>query len=105
MPNRSHPKVRRVSTATTAAKARVETTLTKAGTFRPTAKVLLLTRQSSEFYSNRVMAADLGQSDFLSAGTLIMLFEMKFKFSKNFKQLVILHKVSVFLNWIVMLFQ
>ena len=29
------------------------------------------------------MAADLGQSHFLWAGTLIMFLQMKFKFSKN----------------------
>jgi len=33
---------------------------TKLGTFRSITKALLLTRQSLAFYSNRVMAADLG---------------------------------------------
>jgi len=33
---------------------------TKLGTFRSTTKALLLTTQSLAFYSNRVMAADLG---------------------------------------------
>jgi len=33
---------------------------TKLGTFRSTTKALLLTRQSLAFYSNSVMAADLG---------------------------------------------
>jgi len=31
------------------------------------------------------MAADLGLSHFLCAGTLIMFFQMKFKFSKKFR--------------------
>jgi len=31
------------------------------------------------------MAADLGLSHFLWAGTLIMFFQMKFKFSKKFR--------------------
>ena len=31
------------------------------------------------------MAADLGQNHFLWAGTLIMYFQMKFKFSKKFR--------------------
>ena len=45
---------------------------TKLGTFRSTTKVLLLIWQSLAFYSNRVMAADLGYSHFLWAGTFIM---------------------------------
>jgi len=56
---------------------------TKLGTFRSTTKVLLLTQQSLAFYSNRVMAADLGYSHFLWAGTFIMFFQMKFTFSKK----------------------
>jgi len=44
----------------------------------------LLTRQSLAFYSNRVMAADLGWNHFLWAVTLIMFFQVKFKFSKKF---------------------
>jgi len=47
------------TTAIKAAKARVETSTTKLGTFRSTNKALLLTRQSLAFYSNRVVAADL----------------------------------------------
>ena len=42
------------------------------------------------------MAADLGWSHFLWAGTLIMFLQMKFKFSKNFEQFMILHKISRF---------
>ena len=42
------------------------------------------------------MAADLGQNHFLWAGTLIMFFQTKFKFSKNFEQFMILHKISRF---------
>jgi len=57
---------------------------TKLGTFRSPTKALLLTRQSITFYSNLVMAADLGWNHFLWAGTLIMFFQMKFKFSKKF---------------------
>jgi len=38
---------------------------TKLGTFRSTNEALLLTRQSLAFYSNHVMAADLGWSHFL----------------------------------------
>jgi len=38
---------------------------TKLGTFRSTNDALLLTRQSLAFYSNRVMAADLGGNHFL----------------------------------------
>jgi len=51
------------------------------------------------------MAADLGWNHILWAGTLIMFFQMKFKFPKNFEQLMILHKISRFFIWIVMLFQ
>ena len=58
---------------------------TKLGTFRSTTKVLLLVWQSSAFYSNSVMAADPGYSHFLWAGTFIMFFQMKFKFSKKFQ--------------------
>jgi len=47
--------------------------------------VLLLVWQSSAFYSNSVMAADPGYSHFLWAGTFIMFFQMKFKFSKKFQ--------------------
>ena len=56
---------------------------TKLGTFRSTTKVLLLIWQSLAFYSNRVMAADLGYSHFLWTGTFILFFQMKFKFSKK----------------------
>ena len=42
------------------------------------------------------MAADLGWGHFLWAGTLIMFLQMKFKFSKNFEQFMILHKISRF---------
>jgi len=45
--------------------------------------VLLLTWQSLAFYLNRVVAADLCCSHFLWAGTFIMFFQMKFKFSKK----------------------
>jgi len=38
---------------------------TKLGTFRSTNEALLLARQNLGFYSNRVMAADLGWSHFL----------------------------------------
>ena len=75
---------------------------TKLGTFRSTTKVLLLIGQSLAFYSNRVMAADLGYSHFLWAFTFIMFFQMKFKFSK--KQFMILYKIWFF-NWFVILFQ
>ena len=56
---------------------------TKLGTFRSTTKVLVLIWQSLAFYSNRVMAADLGHSHFLWVGAFIMFFQMKFKFSKK----------------------
>ena len=56
---------------------------TKLGTFRSTTKALLLIWQSLAFYSNRVIAADLADSHFLWAGTFIMFFQMKFKFSKK----------------------
>jgi len=56
---------------------------TKLGSFRSTTKVLLLTWQSLAFYLNRVVAADLCCSHFLWAGTFIMFFQMKFKFSKK----------------------
>ena len=52
---------------------------TKLGTFRSTTMALLLTRQSLAFYSNRVMAADLGWSHCFWAGALIIIFQMKFK--------------------------
>jgi len=55
----------------------------KLGTFRSTTKVLLLIWQSLAFYSNRFMAADQGYSHFLWAGTSIIFFQMKFKFSKK----------------------
>jgi len=48
--------------------------------------VLLSTWQSLAFYSNHVMAADPGCSHFLWAGTFIMLFQRKFKFSKNIQR-------------------
>jgi len=48
---------------------------TKLGTFRSTTMALLLTRQSLAFYSNRVMAADLGWSHCFWAGALIMSFK------------------------------
>jgi len=48
------------------------------------------------------MVAYLGESHFLWAGTLIMFFQIKFKFSKNFKQFMILHKISVFLRGIIL---
>ena len=52
------------------------------------------------------MAADLiGQSHFLWAGTLIMFFQMKFKFSKKFQTVYDFTKNVCFFNWIVMLFQ
>ena len=51
------------------------------------------------------MSADPGESHFLWDGTLIMFIQIKRKFSKNFKQFMILHKISVFSNWIVILFQ
>jgi len=66
---------------------------TKLRTFRSTTKAILLTTQSLAFYSNRVMAVDLGQSHFLWASSLIMFFQMKCKY---FKHLMILHKISVF---------
>ena len=69
---------------------------TKLGTFRSTTKVWLLIWQSLAFYSNRVMAADLAYSHFLWAGTFIMFFQMKFKFSKKFKQFMILYKICFF---------
>jgi len=56
---------------------------TKLGTFRSTDEALLLTKQSLAFYSNRVMAADLGWSHFHGAGTLMMFLQMKLKFSKK----------------------
>jgi len=40
------------------------------------------------------MAADPGYSHFLWAGTFIMFFQMKFKFSK--KQFMILYKICFF---------
>jgi len=50
---------------------------TKLGTLRSTTKVLLLMWQTLAFYSNRVMAVDLGYSHFLWAGAFIMFFQMK----------------------------
>ena len=78
----------------------------KLGTFRSTTEALLLTRQSLAFSSNRVMAADLGWNHFLWAGTLIMLFQMKFKFSRKFWTVDdFTQNFSFFFIWIVMLFQ
>jgi len=56
---------------------------TKLGKFRSTTKVLLFIWQSLAFYSNRVMAVDLGYSHFLWAGAFIMFFQMKLEFSKK----------------------
>ena len=56
---------------------------TKLGTFRSTTKVIMLVWQSLAFYSNRVIAEDPGYSHFLWAGTFIMFFQLKFKFSKR----------------------
>ena len=78
---------------------------TKLGTFRSTTKVLLLIWQSLAFYSNRVMAADLGYSHFLGTGAFIMFFQMKFKFSKKNSNSLWCYTKFVFFNWIVMLFQ
>jgi len=47
------------------------------------------------------MAADLGQRHFLWAGTLIMFFQMKFKFQTVYD----FTQIYVFFRWIVMLFQ
>ena len=66
---------------------------TKVGICRSTTKMLLLRRQSLAFYSNRVMAADIGYRHFLWADNLIMIFQITFKFSKKFKQFMILHKI------------
>jgi len=44
------------------------------------------------------MAADLGYSHFLWAGTFIMFFQMKFKFSKKIKQFMILYKICFVLT-------
>jgi len=54
---RDSSKVWRITTATKSAKARI---VTKLGTFSSTTKALLLTWQSLTFYSNRVMAEDIG---------------------------------------------
>ena len=52
------------------------------------------------------MAADLGWNHFLWAGTLTMLFQTKFKFSKKFRTLYdFTQDFSFFFIWIVMLFQ
>ena len=51
------------------------------------------------------MAADLGWNHFLWAGTLIMLFQMKFKFSKKFWTVDDFTQNFSFFIWIVMLFQ
>ena len=51
------------------------------------------------------MAADLGLSHFLWAGTLITFFQMKFKFSKKFRTVYDFTQDFSFFNWIVMLFQ
>jgi len=72
---------------------------TKPGTFCSTAKVLLLIWQSIAFYSNRVMAADLGYSYFLLAGTFIMFFQMKFKFSKKIQTVYDFVQNLFFLTW------
>ena len=66
--------------------------------------MLLLLWQSLAFYSNRVTAADLGYSHFLWAGTFIMFFRMKFKFSKKIKTVYDFIQNLFFFNWIVMLF-
>jgi len=79
---------------------------TKLGTLHSTIKALLSTRQSLAFYSNRVIAPHQVQSHFFWAGTLIMFFQMKFKFSKKFQNsLKFYTKFMYFSNWIVMLFQ
>ena len=51
------------------------------------------------------MAADLDYSHFLWAGTFIMFFQMKFKFSKKIQTVYNFIKNLFFFNWIVMLFQ
>jgi len=51
------------------------------------------------------MAADPGYSDFLWAGTFIMFFQMKFKFSNKIQTVYGFIQNLFFFNWIVMLFQ
>jgi len=52
------------------------------------------------------MAADLDESHFLSADTLIMFLQTKYKFSKKFRTVYdFTQNFSFFFNWIVMLFQ
>jgi len=51
------------------------------------------------------MAVDLGESHFLWAGTLIMYFQMKFKFSKKIQTVYDFAQNFCFFIWIVMPFQ
>jgi len=51
------------------------------------------------------MAADQGWNHFPWAGTLIMFFQIKFKFSKKFWTVYDFTQNFSFLIWIVMLFQ
>ena len=69
---------------------------TKLGTFRSTTKVLLLIWQSLAFYSNRVMATDLGYSHFLWVGLASCSFKWSLNFPKKFKQFMILYKICFF---------
>ena len=88
------------TTANKAAKARVEPITTRTLSLEHSAALIRhhcsVNKTKLSIYWNRVMAADLGWSHFLWAGTLIMFLQMKFKFSKNFEWFMILHKISRF---------
>jgi len=68
----------------------------KLGRFRLTSEMLLLLRQSLAFYSNRVMAADLGYTHFFERVRSSRFFKWSLNFPKKFKQFMILYKICFF---------